>query len=607
MMRRWSTLALAIAAVALAAAGAALALPQQQGSVDLLNQADGQWDGPGEGQGGSNAGAAVVGLGDIFHNGVSALAIGAPEANPGGRQSAGSVYVVAGQTGTRAVDLTALSGRGYRIDGADAGDQLGYSLAALTLANGDAALAIGAPDANPDGRSEAGRVYVIDLRKLRRNLTLSNTPGGALVSVINGPTACAQLGFSIAASQHWLMLGAPGWAATGCPSETAGGPQGGDFGAAFALALKGLGKRLDLASTSSPAEVYEGATSGDLTGTAVSVTPKGWFAIGAPYASGLGRTDAGQVYLVPPPTKAASVSLRTPPAGSSTIFGVDDYDATGTALAATTAFKRGQRPGTIDLLIGAPQANPKGRIGAGEVYVVALPLPRWVDLAGKRPGVGVIDGADAGDGAGSALAGVGSINGSGVPSIVIGAPFVNSQTGTDRIDNGAAYVLYGGVDSGNLDLASLDSRGFIAFGARNSDEAGSAVAGVVNSDGDGRPGLLIGAPYAESEFGSSPTEGGDAYAIFGWGTPLLRYRTRTVLAFVGHRIKPLRPVIKRTGAASFTVSPALPRGLKLNARTGVISGTPRALAAVGFYTVQMVDQAGAADATLQIAVEAGAG
>src|SRR5207245_10754923 len=116
---------------------------------------------PGEAEGSSGAGTSIVGLGDVFHRGRPAVAIGAPEADPGGRTAAGSVYVVAGQTGSGPIDLTALAGRGYRIDGAAEGDRAGFALASLTLANGHPGLAVGAPYAGPSGRSQAGAGYEI--------------------------------------------------------------------------------------------------------------------------------------------------------------------------------------------------------------------------------------------------------------------------------------------------------------------------------------------------------------------------------------------------------------------------------------------------------------
>ncbi len=617
LLRKCLTVAL-IAAFALVLVAVASALPQQQGSVDLLTQANGQWDGPGEEQGGANVGASVVGLGDIFHRGLSAIAIGAPEADPGGRLNAGSVYVTPEQTRMGAVDLTALSGRGYRIDGADAGDQLGFSLAALTLAGGDPGLAIGAPYANIYGRNDAGIVYVIDLAKLHSNIDLSyvseTKPSGhypAVVAVIAGAKACAEAGYAVAGlplagEGGGVLIGSPGWDPGGCPDQKASGPVGGNTGAAFVVFLEHLHRYLDLGRPGTAFAAFDGVDSGDRTGAAVSAAgPSGdSFMIGAPYASPVSRDGAGTVYLLHGARRGAVASLAAPPAGSTVFEGAVANDATGFALSWTTDFGSTQHGGAVDLALGAPQASPLSRYEAGEVYLMpAAGEPARVDLGARSAASGVILGIGLGDEAGYALSGLGPMNGNGVGDLAIGAPFTNSQTGEDRIDNGAVYVVYGGAGSLNLDLAHIRARGFIAYGARNSDEAGAAVGGVLDADGDGRPALLVGAPYAESEFGSTPTEGGAVYSVLGFGTPRVHYLRQTVVATVGHAIPTLQPRIARTGPASFSVTPALPRGLSIDGRSGVISGTPRAVTAAGFYTVQMSDLAGVAQATLEIAVQ----
>lgn len=606
-MRRLLVL-LALFAVGLA--GGALALPQQQGSVDLLNQSDGQWDGPGEAQGGSAAGATVVGLGDVFHDGRAALAIGAPEADPGGRLGAGSVYVVAGQAGTGAVDLTALIGRGYRIDGGGAGDGTGSALAPVTLPNGHPGLAIGAPYATPQRRNGAGLVYLVDLTKLRRNVDLSLAPlPKAVVGVLTGPAGCAELGYALAAGPRArggatsLLVGAPGVDPSGCPVAKPDGPSGGNAGAAYVIAADRLTRRIDLARPQAGVSAFVGAAPGDRAGAAVAGIPgTGAFLIGAPYASPLGRAGAGAVYLLHGAGAARVISLGALPAGATEFDGAAADDALGFAMAATDGFARGQSLRTIDLALGAPQATPKGRAEAGETFLVTgLRHPARVDLA-ANPAAGVIDGAESGDEAGYALAGLGSMNGSGVPSLAVGAPFANSQTGQDRIDNGAAYVLYGGAGAASVDLAHLRDRGFAAFGARNADEAGSSLAAVSGENGDGRADVLIGAPYAESEFGSSPSEGGAAYVLFGWGTPAVRYRRTSVEARVGRPLAPLVPIVRVTGRATFSVHPALPPGLRLGRSSGRITGTPRAPSPATRYVVQLSDEAGVATVVLTLAV-----
>ncbi|MFP5206717.1 MAG: Ig domain-containing protein, partial [Acidobacteriota bacterium] len=81
----------------------------------------------------------------------------------------------------------------------------------------------------------------------------------------------------------------------------------------------------------------------------------------------------------------------------------------------------------------------------------------------------------------------------------------------------------------------------------------------------------------------------------------LVYPQTTIAASVGHAITPDTPTV--TGVVtSYTVSPALPQGLHLNASTGSISGTPTAAAAQAAYTITAANTAGSTTATIQISV-----
>jgi hypothetical protein len=66
------------------------------------------------------------------------------------------------------------------------------------------------------------------------------------------------------------------------------------------------------------------------------------------------------------------------------------------------------------------------------------------------------------------------------------------------------------------------------------------------------------------------------------------------------------PVLTTAGfpAATFSVSPALPAGLSLNAATGAISGTPTAVTASALYTITALNGGGSTTATVTIEVTA---
>jgi hypothetical protein len=72
-------------------------------------------------------------------------------------------------------------------------------------------------------------------------------------------------------------------------------------------------------------------------------------------------------------------------------------------------------------------------------------------------------------------------------------------------------------------------------------------------------------------------------------------------ATAGTAITPLSPTV--TGSvSSYSVNPALPASLALNASTGVISGTPSAATAQATYTVAATNSAGSATFGLVITV-----
>lgn len=84
----------------------------------------------------------------------------------------------------------------------------------------------------------------------------------------------------------------------------------------------------------------------------------------------------------------------------------------------------------------------------------------------------------------------------------------------------------------------------------------------------------------------------------------LSYASASALYVTTEPIVPNTPVATGGAIASFTVSPALPAGLSLNAATGVISGTPTVRQSSATYTITGSNTAGSAQAQVQIGVTA---
>lgn len=82
------------------------------------------------------------------------------------------------------------------------------------------------------------------------------------------------------------------------------------------------------------------------------------------------------------------------------------------------------------------------------------------------------------------------------------------------------------------------------------------------------------------------------------------YSTPTVLYVATEAIVPNTAQTTGGPVATFTVAPALPAGLSLNAQTGAITGTPAALQSLSTYTVTASNAAGSAQTQVRIAVTA---
>ena len=102
----------------------------------------------------------------------------------------------------------------------------------------------------------------------------------------------------------------------------------------------------------------------------------------------------------------------------------------------------------------------------------------------------ILVGEDGGDAAGTSISSIGDFDGDGSDDVVVGAKGESSV----YTENGAAYVLYGPLSSGTVDLSSADAT-LVGGGDSDStkERAGTAVSGGHDIDGDGNDDLAVSA------------------------------------------------------------------------------------------------------------------
>ncbi len=365
------------------------------------------------------------------------LVVGAP--GPNNTSFDGKAYVIFGgasRPSTLDLSSNSLPLKVTKIVGAGPGANLGCSVAAGDI-NGDgfADVLIGAPYADPVGRTDAGKVFVLNGAGLTAGLVdLSTTP--ALLATIVGEAANDHIGSTRSLNTGMYTAGDP-FEEVFVTSRDAASPSG-RFGAAYVVeGSSALPSTIDLASASILGKIqgaYEhnslrnpiSVVTGDIDGDSYTD-----LIFGAPTNTSLGRSLAGTAYVYYGNGGAiGSVDLSSNLPNLTKIYGANKSDNLGNS-SATGDF---DNDGKKDVIVLADGAN--NNAGVGYAFAGGSRLSGNIDLADPFAPIALVIKGMSKDGV-AVSAATGNVNGDNVVDLLIGAP--NTVNSTSE-----AYVVLGG-------------------------------------------------------------------------------------------------------------------------------------------------------------------
>lgn len=422
--------------------------------------------------------ACALASGDFDDDGFADVVFSSSEHNGAGFDS-GEVYMVLASDLGEDVVQTVDDGASLRILGDTTGDEAGSCLGVLNSMDGVAGheLIVGVPFAQPTV-ANAGQVSIFTSGQLGAStLTVSDAAiqlDGTVVDGLAG-TSIAALDDIDGDGQQELAIGEPGsgriFIMSSADLDNALTTPGSDslLNATWILTTELLGDGVGTVL----------ASAGDMNGDG---HPE--LLVGAPTAL-VNGVEKGAVYVV---------DLADTPAGETSLSnawlkleGVDGGEATGASVAGLGDI---DGDGLSDISIGAPSGS--GDIAeSGVAYILS---------SGSLPTGGAIDlsladvqlwGAAFNNGLGTALSSIGDLDGDGLREVLVGAP----RFGEPLDQNGVMGLLLS--DTLALDPTwSLSTFNTLFHGESAFDQAGHAILGIGDVDGDGLDDFLVSSPDA---------------------------------------------------------------------------------------------------------------
>jgi hypothetical protein len=379
-------------------------------------------------------------IGDLFNDGGTIYAVGAPFLAHGAGN--GAVFVYRAQPGAEPPPLP-------RIDSNQANCGFGQSVSPAGDVNGDGYpdLLVGAPTFDVAGHPDAGRAY----------LYLGNPTGFTATPSWQFDTgeSNAQVGMKVAYAGDVNKDGYDDWLVS-APYHTNGESQEG----VVYLFLGGAGALSTVPAWTQESDIA-GAYSGWSIGTAGDVNGDGYadILVGAPYLTHVQSGDGAVWLFLGAPGGPSHTAART-------WYGADKFFYFGSAVS-TIGDMDGD--GYADFAVGSP-GYTSGQTSEGAVYVY-----HGASLAASILDAVPIESDVTQATYGSSVGPAGDINGDGLADFIVGAP--NEANGGGAY--GSAYVYYGnsgGVPNFDTALQNLTPGASL----------GTWVGTLGDFDGDGR-------------------------------------------------------------------------------------------------------------------------
>jgi hypothetical protein len=441
-------------------------------------------------------------------------------------QALNSVTIVSGAVTASPVQLSAIAGGtgGFVINGQAASDWSGLSVSGVGDVNGDglADLIISADNADPGGRIDAGKTYVVFGKGTGTAINLSDVEAGTSGFVINGSLAGDWSAYSVSGAGDVngdgladVIVGAI-FADPGVVSNA---------GKSYVVFGKSTGTAINLSDVEAGTGgfVVNGQAVDDILGFSVSgagdVNGDGLddVIVGAIDADPSGVSNAGKSYVVFGKGTGTAINLSAVEAGTGgfVINGQATFDTSGYSVSGAGDVNG---DGLADVIVGAINADPSGVSNAGKSYVVfGKSSGTAINLSDVEAGTGgfVINGQAMNDSLGFSVSGAGDVNGDGLADLIVGA--VNATSGGLSLA-GKSYVVFGKSSGTAIDVSNLWNgahAGFAINGLSTNDFSGYSVSGAGDVNGDGLADLIVGATGADP---GGLSNAGKSYVVFGKNT-----------------------------------------------------------------------------------------